>query len=150
MSSMNRFWNTQNRFQYPEKYKRVLCVCSAGLLRSPTTAVILAGEPYNFNTRAAGIDEDHALVPVDDVLISWADEIVCMTKQHHADLVGKFHQETPGKRIYVLDIPDNFGYRNPKLVELIKERYAEVSGWGKEPCGEIVPEKVEGANTTQE
>lgn len=73
---MNRKWNSHNEYQ--GKHKRVLCVCSAGLLRSPTAAWVLSNPPYNFNTRAAGIDVGHALIPVDDVLIEWADEIVCM------------------------------------------------------------------------
>ncbi len=40
---------------YQGKYKRVLCVCSAGVLRSATTAVVLSKEPFNFNTRSAGL-----------------------------------------------------------------------------------------------
>lgn len=75
--TMNRLDNARNEFQ--GEYKRVLCVCSAGLLRSPTTAVVLSSEPYNFNTRAAGLVREFALVPVDKVLLFWADEIVCMT-----------------------------------------------------------------------
>ena len=132
MSSMNRIWNMQNYAQHMERYKRVLCVCSAGLLRSPTTAVVLAGEPYNFNTRAAGIEKEYALIAVDDVMIHWADEILCMTKQHYDDLVGHFPNETEGKKIYVLDIPDNYHYRSPGLIRLIKDKYAEVTGWKPE------------------
>ena len=56
---MNRLANSSNRYQ--GEYKRVLCVCSAGLLRSPTAALVLSQEPYNFNTRAAGLDEAFAL-----------------------------------------------------------------------------------------
>ena len=47
MSKMNRLANTQNKYQ--GKYKKVLCVCSAGLLRSPTAALVLSQEPFNFN-----------------------------------------------------------------------------------------------------
>lgn len=49
---MNRIANASNKFQ--GSYKRVLCVCSAGLLRSPTAALVLSKDPYNFNTRACG------------------------------------------------------------------------------------------------
>ncbi len=76
MREMNRMHNAGNLHQ--GQYKKVLCVCSAGLLRSPTTAVVLSKEPYNFNTRAAGCVPDYALIKVDAVLIHWADEIVCM------------------------------------------------------------------------
>lgn len=146
MGSMNRLWNVGNQFQQMDRYKRVLCVCSAGLLRSPTTAVVLAGEPFNFNTRAAGIETSYALIPVDDVLLEWADQIVCMTKRHRDDLLEKFEEDANGKDIVVLNIPDDFLYRDPKLVSLIKERYIEATGWGKvdpEPRGVLVKEKTQ-------
>lgn len=118
MSLMNRLANSGNPFQ--GEYKRVLCVCSAGLLRSPTTAVVLSQEPYNFNTRAAGIVPDFALIPVDKVLLEWADEIVCMTREQKHQLAGMTK-----KKVICLNIPDNFAYRDPQLVELIKKNYAD-------------------------
>lgn len=45
----NQLANVGNRFQ--TKTKKVLCVCSAGLLRSPTLANVL-NLKYGFNTRA--------------------------------------------------------------------------------------------------
>jgi predicted protein tyrosine phosphatase len=75
-SNFNRLGNCGNRFQGGRN--RVLCVCSAGMLRSPTIAWVLSNEPYGFNTRAAGISDEYALIPVDEVLLSWADEIVCV------------------------------------------------------------------------
>mgnify|MGYP006914605993 FL=1 len=52
--------------------KRVLFVCSAGLLRSATAARIYAGR---YNTRAAG-SADYALIPVTQELLLWAHEVV--------------------------------------------------------------------------
>lgn len=119
----NRIYNTKNPYQ--GERKRVLCICSAGLLRSPTAAVILSQEPFNYNTRAAGIEESYALIPVDNVLIHWAEEIVCMTKDHEAMLKAKFPNiQVP---IYVLNVPDNFGYMNPKLQTLIREAYEDTA-----------------------
>ena len=109
-------YNSKNPYQ--GKYKRVLCVCSAGLLRSPTTALVLSQEPYNFNTRAVGLDVSHALVPVDDVLIEWADEIVCMTHEQAIRLSAM-----TDKRILCLNISDSYPYRNPKLIKRIKKNY---------------------------
>ena len=63
MSTMNRLANTHNPYQ--GDFKKVLCVCSAGLLRSPSTAFVLSQDPFNFNTIAAGINEDYALIVVD-------------------------------------------------------------------------------------
>jgi len=55
--------------------KRVLCVCTAGILRSPTAANVLNQE-FGYNTRSCGVDERFALIPLDEVLLEWADEIV--------------------------------------------------------------------------
>ena len=57
---------------YQGDYKRVLTVCSANMLRSPTMAHVLSAEPYNFNTRSAGI-AGFALIPVTEELLSWVD-----------------------------------------------------------------------------
>ena len=116
---MNRLANCGNRFQGPSK--RVLCVCSAGLLRSPTAAWVLSNEPYNFNTRAAGLSVEFALIPVDEVLLAWADELVCMDQKQAEQvrlLLGDL--ETP---IVVLGIPDNFEYRDPALIDAIRRNY---------------------------
>lgn len=120
---MNRMANCRNPYQ--GEHKKVLCVCSAGLLRSPTTAMVLSKEPFNFNTRAVGLNEDYALIPIDDVLVRWADVIVCM-EEKQAEAIKEMYPETdtfpPSPSVICLDIPDNFPYRDPKLVELITER----------------------------
>lgn len=119
--NINRLHTCKNPYQ--GKTKKVLCVCSAGLLRSPTAAVVLSQEPFNYNTRAAGV-HDYALVQVDDVLLHWADEIVFM-EQHHMDHVK---DRVPlGVPMVVLGIRDQYEYRNPELMALIKERYLETS-----------------------
>jgi predicted protein tyrosine phosphatase len=124
----SRIGNASN--QYQGNYKRVLCVCAGGLLRSPTTAWVLGQEPYNYNTRAAGVVGEYALIKVDTVLLSWCDEIVCMEPEHVRHVKEMLENVLDGKakKIIVLDIPDQFAYRDPELVELIKRRYAEETG----------------------
>lgn len=117
-STMNRLATTKNPYQ--GTYKKVLCVCSAGCLRSPTAALVLSQEPFNYNTRAAGIDKDFAIIPVDEVLLEWADEIVCMDVNQQLEL--KHHTKKP---VINLSIPDSFEYRDPILMRRIKERYLE-------------------------
>ncbi len=121
MSMMNRLGNTKNPYQ--GQYKKVLCVCSAGLLRSPTTAVILSQEPFNYNTRAAGVSSEYALVQVDQVLLEWADEVVCMEPDHQLLLERLMEKTGTVKPIICLKVPDRFRYRDPKLMEMIKESY---------------------------
>jgi predicted protein tyrosine phosphatase len=119
--SLNRLANAKNGFQ--GKSPRVLCVCSAGLLRSPTIAWILSNEPWNCNTRAAGVATEYALIPVDTALIYWADLIVC-ADEDHAKEVSEITIEAglvPKRTIY-LDIPDNHAFRHPKLIEIINSK----------------------------
>ena len=117
---MNRLANAHNIYQ--GKYKRVLCVCSAGLLRSPTAAWVLSQDPYNFNTRAAGLTKEFALIPVDRVLLHWADEVVCMSAEQAVQVRDMLEEDKP---IVVLEIPDIYGYRDPELVSTIRAKYDE-------------------------
>lgn len=117
--SQNRLWNATNPGQ--GRYKRVLCVCSAGILRSPTAALVLSQEPFGFNTRAAGIEPSYALIVVDRVLMEWADEAVVMTPEHEQ----KMREIGFTKPIIRLDIEDDYQYRDPSLMALIKQRYFE-------------------------
>jgi len=135
---MNRLANIENEYQNIKKHKRVLCVCSAGLLRSPTAALVLSQDPYNFNTRAAGLSPEYALVLVDDVLLKWADEIVCMEaeqKYQVEHMIKTLLPEGTKKTVYNLDIPDKFSYRNKELICLIKDKYESVLEQLEEPIG---------------
>src|SRR5689334_709068 len=99
---MMRSRNAKNCFQ--GDWPRVLCVCSAGLLRSPTLAWVLSNDPYNCNTRAAGSHAEYALVPLDQVLIDWADAVVFVNQENHQramQLKLRLPDET-----YVLNVPD--------------------------------------------
>lgn len=117
----NRMHNMTNPNQ--GKYKKILCVCSAGLLRSPTAALVLSMPPFNHNTRAVGLDADFALVVVDEYLAAWADEIVCMTSSQITDL----RELAPDKKIICLQIEDSYDYRDPKLIKLIAKNYKSAS-----------------------
>jgi len=115
----NRLYNCRNPYQGPTK--RVLCVCSAGLLRSPTAAVVLNRE-FGYNTRACGYDVGHALIPFDAVLAAWADEIVVM-EQYMADDIQK---DYPAAKVICLGIQDSFAYMDKVLQQKIKENYEAV------------------------
>ena len=128
----NLLHNCKNPYQGEEK--KVLCVCSAGLLRSPTAAQVLAVE-YEYNTRSCGTDIDHALIPLSHVLLFWADEIVCMDERQGSEIRKKleeFNKEmiyipnhTPSVR--VLNIPDKYSRGDKELKKLILDRYHEVT-----------------------
>lgn len=111
----NRLHNCTNPFQ--GKTKRVLCVCSAGLLRSPTAAVVLARD-FGYNTRACGISTDFALIPFDSVLATWADEIVVMESWMAHQIPDEFQN-----KILCLNIEDSYEYMDIDLQQQIKDNY---------------------------
>lgn len=116
---------------YQGDYKRVLTVCSANMLRSPTIAHVLSAEPYNFNTRSAGTS-DFALIPVTNDLLMWADEIVCADSEH-TTVINKMLQKLDiDKSLINLRIPDVYEYRNEGLIDLIKLRYDDILAARKE------------------
>lgn len=118
MTRNNALWNCLNPHQ--GKYKRVLTLCSAGLLRSPTMARYLESVS-NYNCRSAGV-HDYALIQVDDVLIKWAELILCADVNIYNQLIYMFPEITEEKSIVTLDIPDIYEYRNPDLLKLIEEQ----------------------------
>lgn len=120
----NRKHNCTNPYQ--GRYKRVLCVCSAGLLRSPTAANVLHKE-FGYNTRAAGIIEDYALIPVDEVLIEWAEEIVCMEFYQEELLRVLTKKHNPDVKIICLEVPDTYPYMDDDLKTTIVAAYREMS-----------------------
>lgn len=122
--SLNRLANIKNPYQ--GNTKKVLCVCSAGLLRSPTAALVLSWDPFNYNTRAAGLSKEYALIYADNVLCEWADEIVAMSSGQFLDL-GEYKNKTIN-----LEISDNYPYRDQELMELIRVNYTaerDKRGW---------------------
>ncbi len=98
--------------------RRVLCVCSAGVLRSPTAAFVLQ-KHYGHNTRSCGMVEAIALIPISEILVEWADEIVCMEIGQAEKLRGAY----PEKAVQCLNIADRYWYMQDELVDLVRARY---------------------------
>lgn len=122
----NQLANVGNPFQ--GKAKKVLCVCSAGMLRSPTLANVLHRQ-FGFNTRAVGSCQEYALIPISQALIWWADEIVFVNQENFDDLgdLEKLEIEDVGVKVTVLDVHDDFDWNDPELQALLLEEYTEKS-----------------------
>jgi predicted protein tyrosine phosphatase len=123
MTTFNRLHNMKNPNQ--GKAKKVLCVCSAGLLRSPTLAWILSNEPFNYNTRAVGTSNDYALIVLDEVNLQWADAVVFVDKENHSIARYEFSELIDNMECHVLKIPDVYQFRHPKLIEAATEQLKE-------------------------
>jgi predicted protein tyrosine phosphatase len=122
-ASRNQLFNVYNNAQ--GKTKKVLTVCSAGLLRSATLANFLVKE-YEYNVRNCGTVESYALIPISEALVCWADEIVFVNKENYRQVEEELKDilsEDGMKKIKVLDIPDNYMFNDPELLEICKEQY---------------------------
>ncbi len=53
-------------------------------------------------------------------MVLWADLIFVMEKKHKARLVEKFPNATSTKEIIILDIPDEYQYMDPELIETLR------------------------------
>lgn len=108
---------------YQGKDKRVLFVCSAGILRSATAARIYAKK---YNTRCCGSHPEYALIPLSEELLEWAQEIVFVT-QNNFDVAGYNHDLTKHlDQIKILAIPDVYEHMSPGLIKSFETQYEPI------------------------
>ncbi|MBT2748140.1 MULTISPECIES: low molecular weight protein tyrosine phosphatase family protein [unclassified Lysobacter] len=100
--------------------RRVLFVCSQNKLRSPTAEQVFAGRD-DLDVASAGLNHD-AEQPLGAELVEWAQLIFVMEKAQRNKLQHKFKPQLRGKRVVCLDIPDDYEYMAPALVELLLAR----------------------------
>jgi len=114
------------RNPYQGSDKRVVFVCSMGILHSATAARIY-GRKYN--TRSAGTWDD-ALIPLTDTLIAWADELVFVNKHNYEQVLKYFADKNTDLhemvKVKVLDIPDKYPHMHPELIKAFEEQYEPV------------------------
>lgn len=100
----------------PEPIK-ILFVCSMNQWRSPTAEKIYADDPL-VSVRSAGTNKG-ARKAVRSGDLVWADLVLVMEQKHKQRLLATFPGETKFKTLRVLDIPDEYKYMAPELVEEI-------------------------------
>lgn len=111
----------KNPYQGPDK--KVLFVCSMGILRSATAARLYAAK---YNTRCAGTWRD-ALVPLSPILIAWADEIVFVKQENYLQALDNFGNDAFDQtKVEVLNIPDAYEHMHPMLVKAFSEQYERI------------------------
>ena len=100
--------------------KHVLFVCSQNRLRSPTAEQVFTGRP-GIECSSAGTNHD-ADNPLTPELIEWAEIIFVMEQTHRNKLTSKFRRYLSNKRVIVLNIPDEYEYMSPELVQLLESK----------------------------
>lgn len=100
--------------------RHVLFVCSANRLRSPTAEQIFAGWP-GIEVDSAGLNHD-ADQPVSAELAAWADLVMVMEQAQRRRLMTRFRRHLGRARIVCLGIPDDYGFMDQRLVDLLRAR----------------------------
>jgi predicted protein tyrosine phosphatase len=116
----NQLHNINNPYQ--GKTKKVLTVCSAGLLRSATLQNFLIKE-YGYNVRNCGTEDSYALIPISEALLLWADEIIFVNRENYNNVEYELKELNVLNKVRVLNIPDHFAFNEPELVKICKEQY---------------------------
>src|SRR5437764_8640647 len=97
--------------------ERLLFVCSRNQLRSPTGERIFAGsERFEARSRGLRSSAKRQLTAGD---VTWAHTIFVMEPEHKRELLRQFREEAKGRTIVVLDIPDDYAFMDPELIDLI-------------------------------
>ncbi len=106
--------------------KRLLFVCSAGLLRSATGATVYSKKGYN--TRTCGT-HDYALIPLSANLIAWAHKIVFVNEENYRQALTNFSESWLKRKSVILNISDDYEYMNEHLIALLeKEEHNILAG----------------------
>ncbi len=100
--------------------KRILFLCSRNRLRSPTAEHVFSGQ-VGIEAMSAGLDND-ADVPCTPELLEWADVVFVMEKARRSKLTIRFKRYLKNARVICLDIPDDYGFMQPELVQLLHAR----------------------------
>jgi len=101
------------------EHLNVLFVCSRNQWRSPTAERMFKGHPVII-ARSAGtsLSARHRISHVD---IDWADVILVMENKHRERIVADYAQLIEHTPIHVLDIPDEYKYMDPELIEILEQ-----------------------------
>ncbi|AIY43942.1 cellular communication/signal transduction [Collimonas arenae] len=101
---------------------RLLFVCSRNQWRSPTGEQIWRRQP-DIRARSAGTSPN-ARKTISAADIAWADLIFVMESKHKRRIMAEFGSLLENKKIHVLDIPDEYKYMDPELVEQLTDAVA--------------------------
>lgn len=102
----------------PHMRRNLLFVCSRNQWRSPTAERVFRRDP-RVNTRSAGTSPN-ARHPVNESDLRWADLILVMEHKHRDRILAQYARLVEHTPIHVLDIPDEYRFMDPELVELLE------------------------------
>ena len=102
--------------------KKLLFVCSQNKFRSLTAEKLLEHSPH-YHVRSVGT-QPNARIVVTEGHLGWADIIFCMEKSHVNRLRRKFPEALRDKRVVCLQIPDDYEFMHPDLIDEFRAKLA--------------------------
>src|SRR5688572_8570533 len=105
----------ENELSRGDEPLNVLFICSRNQWRSPTAERVWRSSP-KLSVRSAGTSPN-AKRQVSEADLRWADTIFVMEEKHKSRLLAEWGRVVERKPIHVLDIPDEYKYMDPELVE---------------------------------
>lgn len=99
---------------------KVLFVCTANKLRSPTAEDVFRDYP-GIEALSAGTDSE-APRPLTKELVASTDLIFVMENHHRERIRKKYKQRPADNRIITLHIPDEYERGDPELIQLLKAK----------------------------
>ena len=109
---------------------RVLFVCSRNQWRS-RTAEHLFRQRQGLEVRSAGTARS-ARIRLSAKLVEWAEVILVMEDHHKSRMRQDYRNLLRDRELYVLHIPDEYGYLDPELVALLEEAVEAILGPAQE------------------
>jgi predicted protein tyrosine phosphatase len=100
--------------------RRILFLCRHNRMRSPTAERVFR-KRVDLDVRSAGTAPD-ALARVNANMLDWAEDIFIMDERQRRALRRRFAGHPALDRIICLDIPDEFTFLQPELIELLENR----------------------------
>lgn len=105
---------------------KVLFICSRNQWRSPTAEQVWRKHPGVLARSAGTSPNARHQVSVDD--LQWSDVILVMEEKHKSRLMAQHRAILKNKPVHVLDIPDEYRYMDPELVEQLEQVVADILG----------------------
>lgn len=109
--------------QHQGNRRRLLFVCSAGLLRSPTGAAVAIARGYNARSCGTG---NYALIQLSANLIYWADRIYFMHPENYQAAMALVQDQEDliheiNCKHSILGIEDRYNYMDPELTSIFHD-----------------------------
>lgn len=101
------------------KRPHILFVCGRNKWRSPTAERLYRDDP-RIEVRSAGVSEKSAH-QISGTDIAWADLVLVMEREYKTRIAERF-RGLALPRIESLDIPDDYGFMDEELVNLLQDR----------------------------